>query len=1325
MRKILLSLFVWMALSASMQVTASPVGAGKAKQVAYNFLKANGIADKELVDITATTGYREFYIFTAVDGRGFVLVSADDCVIPILGWSATNAFVTEGMPENLRRWLDSYEEDIHLCRSSQHQNGIVSIPANSTAQQQWQHLMSGSMPTNPFNTEVLPLINTAWAQMPYYNDLCPFDSIDNSRTVTGCVATATGQLMRYWSHPDTGYGSHTYTHSTYGTLSANFNTAYNWTAMPTQLTGSSTTAEIEAVATLMQNIGVAVEMNYGTTTAGGSGASTLNNGLLTQPSTENALRYYFKYKSSLHGIKKSDTPDSVWCALLRNELDNGRPIIYDGFDSTGGHSFLCDGYNSSGLFHFNWGWNGYSNGYFAIGSLNPSSVTSPHSFNSRNIAIIGIEPNNNFGGNTTVTVLSNNGSYGSVSGSGTYSGTGSTAVNITATAAVGKRFAGWNDGYMYNPRSFYANGGNYTFTANFEPLTGDTLGYCSETQIARVGSGTGTCYWGIRLPASVLTAGHNLTTALLYVVEPGNYTLNVYTGTSSPTTLMHTQTFTVTSGQEGGWMSVPLTTPVAVTGNLSLWITFSSSGTTRPVALTYYCGNNHSRLWGRSFTPSTSWNYSYMVRGVFAAPPVYEDTVSFCGDDTVTRYTGASGDITWGIRLPPAMHSHRKYLTDVMLYVPSAGTYNLHVYQGDSTSEATQLSWLSTTYNAASSAQWQLIHLPFPVTLNDSLPLWIVFQNNTTAYPATVTNFSGDTNGSLITRDGGTTWKSIYTASHGSLNGSWMIKAILSNLLVTPYDLSGPVSVGVDIPATYTVSCTYPATFNWTATGASLDTNAGTTVTALWDSVGSYTVVLEAECAGVQLFDTLYIDVHQCGVTAFPYTMGFEVADDLSCWRILDRDNDGHTWAYTADDTTLAHSGTRAFTSTSHGGASSTHPTDNWVVTPRMQLDSDYYYRLTWHDRAADATHLSGHYTVYIIPSPLTLHNPPFEIQGMSLFQTTPGTTHYTQRILDLSSYAGQDIHIAYRLHNTPNGHGIIIDDITLTQTSPNYYTLTVLAADTAMGYTSGGGSYADGTEAILAAVAREGYSFQRWSDNSTAPVRPVTVTANRSYTALFTPHTAHDTIILHDTLAADTLFLYDTAYITDTLYDTTFVFDTLFIRDTTFLTDTLTFFDTTIVERLIHDTVWITQPRHQLTVISAQPAQGIAVGSGRYSDSTVVEIAAIPVSGNRFTQWSDGSSDNPRHILVTGDLSLTASFEADNIAITDVENDGITITTNGHDINVQGAYGEQIRIFDAIGRQLTTCRSTAATHTFRMPAAGVYLVQTGNRPAHRIVIID
>ena len=373
------------------------------------------------------------------------------------------AFVTEDMPSNVKGWLDDYERQILHYRSLG-QGRLQSV--RDEGSRAWVDLLEGSYDDPPQNTAVSPLLSTTWNQTQYYNNLCPYNSYLGERTVTGCVATAMAQVMKYWNHPATGHGSHSYAHSYYGTLSANFGTTtYAWTSMPAQLTSSSTTAQRTAVATLMYHVGVAMEMNYDVAANGGSGALAYSNGDPFEPSAENALRTYFKYKSSLRQVSIDDYSNADWSALLMSELNASRPILYSGRDSTGGHCFVCDGYDNGGQFHINWGWGGWCDGYYAIGSLNPSSGgtggNASSTFNLKNVAVIGIEPNSSFGSTTTVTATSNNTSYGTVTGGGTFTGTNTDTVALYATAAPGCRFTGWNDEHQFTPRAFLANGGNW------------------------------------------------------------------------------------------------------------------------------------------------------------------------------------------------------------------------------------------------------------------------------------------------------------------------------------------------------------------------------------------------------------------------------------------------------------------------------------------------------------------------------------------------------------------------------------------------------------------------------------------------------------------------------------------------------------------------------------------------------------------------------------------------------------------------------------------------------------------------------------------------
>ncbi len=596
---------------------ARPVSRQEASTVGANFLKTITKDDVgKLHDQSALLPFTEFYLFTT--DKGFVIVSGDDCVKPILAYSLTNRFNTSMMPINIRLWLQSYEDQIAYYKRIN--NNGFSAETTASLEEEWRKLRNGEMEYSSRKTIVGPLLSTTWNQSPYYNSLCPYDSDQDANAVTGCTATATAQVMKYWNHPTTGYGSHSYYHYSFGTLSANFgNTTYNWDAMPSSLNSSSSATQTEAVATLMYHVGVAVEMNYG---VGGSGAATTSRGDITRASAENALVTYFKYSPLLHSVNMDDYTAAQWSALLRNELDNNRPIIYTGYDESAGHAFVCDGYNSStGQFHINWGWGGWCDGFYTIGQLNPASGgtggNSTYTFNLDNSAIIGIQPNSSWNNSTTVSAIANNTSYGTVTGSGTKQ-FGDT-VTLKANANSGYRFTQWSDGYKYNPRQFIATGGNITLTAEFEAIAGDTISYCpGNTRITAFGTGNeySDAYWGMKIPASSLTAGHDLNEVQLFIFRTGSYDLTIYAGSTSNS--VYTASFYASTADEGTWKSIPLSSPVAIDATQPIWISFHNNGIAYPASLTYSSGNNDALLWGSSLgSIADSWNYSFMIRGIF------------------------------------------------------------------------------------------------------------------------------------------------------------------------------------------------------------------------------------------------------------------------------------------------------------------------------------------------------------------------------------------------------------------------------------------------------------------------------------------------------------------------------------------------------------------------------------------------------------------------------------------------------------------------------------------------------------------------------------
>ena len=324
-----------------------------------------------------TAQVNAFYVFDF--GGQFVMISADTRVLPILAYSTETGFNGDNMPENLRGFLDQYTQQI--AYAIQHLSD-AECEENVNAWNQW---LSNELPVMATTAAVEPLVHTTWDQPYPYNAQCPADpNGPGGHVYTGCVATAMAQIIRYWQYPTQGIGSHSYTadnaylgggYGDYGVQSVDFSAAtYDYSLMPLSINSSSPAAQINEVAKLMYHCGVSVDMMYGT---GGSGASTYYAGI--------AFNTYFGY-NGVHEIDKEDYAESEWIAILKGELNGMRPILYSG-SGTGGHAFVCDGYDNSNDFHFNWGWGGYCDGYFTLSSLTPGG----NDFTYGQQAVIGID----------------------------------------------------------------------------------------------------------------------------------------------------------------------------------------------------------------------------------------------------------------------------------------------------------------------------------------------------------------------------------------------------------------------------------------------------------------------------------------------------------------------------------------------------------------------------------------------------------------------------------------------------------------------------------------------------------------------------------------------------------------------------------------------------------------------------------------------------------------------------------------------------------------------------------------------------------------------
>ena len=402
--KLKLLLLVTMVTIMQLHLFAEHVNADKASQVGMNFMKqkytfitTRGEAVKMYKSVELTQVSRRsvdnqhFYVFNLNDNQGWVLVADDDRSIPILGYSKSGEFVTENLSANIEAWLTGISSEIQYIID----NDIV---ADEKTTSLWKELFSDVSTEfiNRGEKVVNPLVQTRWNQAPYYNDHCPYDNQYGERTVTGCVATAMAQVLKYWNYPEVGSGSHSYSTSSYGTLYANFGgTQYAWNNMPNRVTSPN-----NAVATLMYHCGVSVDMSYGVAETGGSGAYVISSYTNSENCAEFAFKNYFGYKSSAHGEMKDNTSDSQWKNMLRADLNASRPLVYAGFGN-GGHCFVCDGYDNSDMFHFNWGWDGQNDGFYSLSALNPGSGGAgggSYSFTNNQQAIFGLEPTQSGGG---------------------------------------------------------------------------------------------------------------------------------------------------------------------------------------------------------------------------------------------------------------------------------------------------------------------------------------------------------------------------------------------------------------------------------------------------------------------------------------------------------------------------------------------------------------------------------------------------------------------------------------------------------------------------------------------------------------------------------------------------------------------------------------------------------------------------------------------------------------------------------------------------------------------------------------------------------------
>lgn len=335
----------------------------------------------DTVNLTIAGREANFYVLNCKSMPAFIIVSSESTTREVLAYSFESAFDKENIPLGALDILNEYDTQITMIKK-----GYAKAAVDKTEKETPLTATEKVITTANWNQSY----NFWWSQCPKVNGL---------NTHAGCVAVAMAITMKKDGWPPSGFGSNSYTSKTYGiSQSASFNTSFNWASLPltNEKSGWNSTTQNE-IAKILHLIGVSVNMDYSPT---GSAAYTQDAWF--------AMIKNFRYDKYSNWLQRLDYSDSEWKQMLKNEINNNRVVIYDGNKDNSAHAFVCDGYNSSGYFHFNFGWGGSQNGFFSIDNI--STTNGNYSLNQT--AIMGLKPDKNYDGKDTYDIMFQRTYYG-------------------------------------------------------------------------------------------------------------------------------------------------------------------------------------------------------------------------------------------------------------------------------------------------------------------------------------------------------------------------------------------------------------------------------------------------------------------------------------------------------------------------------------------------------------------------------------------------------------------------------------------------------------------------------------------------------------------------------------------------------------------------------------------------------------------------------------------------------------------------------------------------------------------------------------------------
>lgn len=346
MRKILLLTL----LISSVCVNARHISPEDARSVALEFFGSGtsqkkapgtGIKLETAVPSVSSTDWQPYYTFNNGDNNGFVIISGDDRAPKVLGYSDKGSFDSSNMPPQLKALLYQFA------------TGLDSLPESSSSDSSWT-----SMPTRSEDQGVL-LETANWGQGYPYNAQCPI--IDGVQAPTGCVATAMAIVMKYHNWPNRGRSEHSYEWNGQQYAFDFNNETFDWSQMPLEFVENEfSSIQVEEVSKLMLAAGNSVDMMYSS-----------NESAASADNIPYHLYRFFRYNIPSHVYKSGGCPnnrsysDEEWLNHIKEQIDARNPLLY----SYIGHMYVVDGYNSEGLLHVNWGWDGIANGYYAINQM--------------------------------------------------------------------------------------------------------------------------------------------------------------------------------------------------------------------------------------------------------------------------------------------------------------------------------------------------------------------------------------------------------------------------------------------------------------------------------------------------------------------------------------------------------------------------------------------------------------------------------------------------------------------------------------------------------------------------------------------------------------------------------------------------------------------------------------------------------------------------------------------------------------------------------------------------------------------------------------------